>query len=99
MKLSVQKILQTLRQLLKSGWRQKLPLKKTIKILIKSLCKKPYLHRVLWERKNPTQKKEAEDDDYEGPGNEGYDPDGKNGAILMDIYDEDQDKSASNALQ
>lgn len=61
----------------------------------------PYLHRVLWERRDTTQKKKAEEDDYEGPGNEGYDPDGKDGAILMDLYDEDQGKeqSASKALQ
>ena len=26
------------------------------------------------------------------PGDEGYDPDGKNGAILMDLCDEDQNK-------
>ena len=61
----------------------------------------PYLHRVLWERKDTTQKKEVEDDDYEGPGEEGYDPDGNDGTILMDLYDEDENKkqSASKALQ
>ena len=50
----------------------------------------PYLHRVLWERKDNTQKVKAEDDDYVDPNNEGYDPDGKDGAILVDLRDEDQ---------
>ena len=52
----------------------------------------PYLHRVLWERKNTTQKIKVEDDDYADPGDEGYDPDGKDGAILMDLCEEDQNK-------
>ena len=52
----------------------------------------PYLHRVLWERKDTTQRIKAEDDDYVDPGNEGYDPDGKDGAILMDLCDGDQSK-------
>ena len=59
----------------------------------------PYLHRVLWDRRDTTQQREARDDDHADPGDEGYDPDGKDGAILMDLYDENRDKSASKALQ
>ena len=52
----------------------------------------PYLHRVLWERKDTIQKTIVEDDGDVDPSNEGYDPDGKDGAILMDLCDEDQSK-------
>ena len=38
----------------------------------------------------PPKKIKVEDNNYEDPGDEGYDPDGKNGAILMDLYDESQ---------
>ena len=52
----------------------------------------PYLHRVLWDRKNATQQIKLEGDNREDPGDEGYDPDGKDGAILMDLCEEDQNK-------
>ena len=52
----------------------------------------PYLHRVLWDRKNNTQKIKVKEDNYVDPGDEGYDPDGKDGAILIDLCDENQNK-------
>ena len=58
----------------------------------KVTSRNPYLHRVLWERRNTIQKIKVEDDDYADPGDKGYDPDGKDGAILMDLCDEDQNK-------
>ena len=49
----------------------------------KATGKNPYLHRVLWDRRNDTNG---------NPDDEGYDPDGKDGAILIDLCDEDQNK-------
>ena len=42
--------------------------------------------------KNATQQIKLEGDNREDPGDEGYDPDGKDGAILMDLCEEDQNK-------
>ena len=58
----------------------------------KATGKNPYLHRVLWDRKNNTQKIKVKEDDYVDPSDKGYDPDGKDGAILIDLCDENQNK-------
>ena len=52
----------------------------------------PYLHRVLWDRKHTIQQIRLQGDNREDPGDEGYDPEGKDGAILMDLCEEDQNK-------
>ena len=52
----------------------------------------PYLHRVLWDRKHTNQQVRGSDGNREDPGDEGYDPEGKDGAILMDLCEEDQNK-------
>ena len=39
-----------------------------------------------------TQKIKVEKDNYVDPSDEGYDPDGKDGAILIDLCDENQNK-------
>ena len=51
----------------------------------------PFLHRSLWGREHTHQQVRG-GGNFEDPGGEGYDPDGKDGAILMDLCEEDQNK-------
>ena len=43
-------------------------------------------------RKHTNEQVRGSGDNLEDPGDEGYDPDGKDGAILMDLCEEDQNK-------